>query len=604
LVEEHLVQMTRVQEHRGPDAEGIFYDQDAGIGLGHRRLSVLDLSEAANQPFTSSDGRFEMVYNGELYNYKSIKSGIKDIPWKSKGDTEVIIEAYAKYGSNMLENFNGMFALAIFDTKADTFFLARDRMGIKPLYYYWDGEVFAFASELKAFKCAPLTLNLNKEAINRYLHLGYIPDNLTIYKNVFCLPAGSYCLKKGSSLKIERYWQLEDQLSSKVVTDFSEAKRDLTELLFNSVERRLVSDVPLGIFLSGGTDSSIITSIASKTSPQSVKTFSIGFKEEEFNESEKAKAIASHLSTDHHEYIVSHDQAVEMLEKVMENFDQPFADSSALPTYVLSDLAKKDVTVALSGDGGDELFMGYGAYKWAKRLSNPLLWNLRKPIAKILEVSRSNRNRRAAQVFNAPSKESIKDHVFSQEQYLFSTAEITDLLVANESKIELTSPPLSSIRPLSLIEEQSFYDIGSYLKDDLLVKVDMASMLASLEVRVPLLDHEIVKYAMNLSQNLKFTRKGIQKHVLKEILTDLLPKELIDHPKWGFSIPLSRWLKNELSYLIENYLNEEIIEAAAIVKYSKVAELKDRFIKGEDYLYNKIWCLIVLHKWLKENDFA
>ncbi|MBN4051517.1 asparagine synthase (glutamine-hydrolyzing) [bacterium AH-315-M05] len=601
FTKEGLIQMTSSLAHRGPDAEGYF--QDEVVGLGHKRLSIIDLSDAANQPMHSLCNRYVIIYNGEVYNFKEIAQKL-NIQFKTTSDTEVILESFAKWGLDFVNKLNGMFALAIYDKQEKKLFLFRDRMGIKPLFYYWDGKNFAFASELKSLlKLKLINENkaLNNSAISIFLHLGYIPEPLTIYQNIYKFPSGHYSIISTNNLSLKKYWNIEENVKSELICDFMEAKSKLNELLISSVKYRLVSDVPYGTFLSGGTDSSLITAIAQKITDQPVKTFSVGFKESKYNEAPYSKAIADYLGTDHHEFIVSYKDAIPLVEQMINVYDEPYSDSSAIPTMLISKLARQHVTMTLSGDGGDELFFGYGSYKWAKRLTNPYLISLKTPISYILSKS-PNRYKRMEYLLKYWSREKSKSHISSQEQYLFSEHEIQNMLT-NEYKIpfNLDEDYLNSSRKLTPIEEQAIFDIKYYLKDDLLVKVDRASMKYSLENRVPLLDHRIVEFALNLSPSLKIKGKN-QKYLLKEVLYDYIPNKYFKRPKWGFAIPLNLWLKNELKYLIDDYLSEQVINKYAIVKYPAVKKLKDNFFNGHDYLYNRLWALIVLHKWLSTNE--
>ena len=590
--------------HRGPDARGAFIDNQHNVGLGHRRLSIIDLSSDADQPMTSRCGRYVIVYNGETYNYKEIIQDL-NLNLRTSSDTEAILEAFVKCGPSFVNYLNGMYAIAIYDKAEKVLFLFRDRLGIKPLYYSQNNGDFLFASELKALKQFGRKLTINNSAINNYLYLGYVPQDQTIYKNVHKLAAGSYAIVKKDKIEIKQYWRIEDHISNHTIDNEKLAKKELKDLLSSSVEYRMLSDVPLGTFLSGGTDSSLITSVASKVSTNKIDTFSIGFKERKYNESHYAKKIAKHLGTNHHEFIVSDSDAQEVLEKAISNYDQPFADASAIPTYLVSRLTKNIATVALSGDGGDELFLGYGFYNWAKRLSNPMIWNSRKYIASLLDLTPSLRNKRAAMVFKCRNQERFKSHIFSQEQYFFSEEELPSILNKDyHIGVNLYEDNFfleDNARILSATEQQSLFDIKNYLKDNLLVKVDMASMLTSLEVRVPLLDHRIVEKALNISSRLK-VHHGVQKHLLKELLYDYVPKEIADHPKWGFGIPLDTWLKQDLKYLIDKYLAKDIVEKHGIINYSTLNKLKTDFIKGTNYFYNRIWSLIVLHKWLEEQS--
>jgi len=597
LNKDHLVNMTNSLAHRGPDADGFYHNESTHVGLGHRRLSILDLSSAANQPMTSHCKRYVMVYNGEVYNYKNLSKEI-GITFHTNSDSEIILEAFVKWGPEFVNKLNGMFSIAIYDLEKNKLFLFRDRIGIKPLYYYLNNDELVFASELKAITGIKKELTINFQAVSNYFHYGYIPKKDTIYNDVYKLSSGYYGEYFNGNFEIKKYWEIDSLISSQTNNDFETAKKTLDQLLTDSIDKRLVSDVPIGTFLSGGTDSSAVTSIAAKISETQINTFSIGFKEAKYNESEKAKEIAKHLKTNHHEFIVAEQDIFSELDHILDNFDEPFADSSCFPTYLVSKLARKHVTVCLSGDGGDELFMGYGSYNWAKRMSNPILWNLRKPISKILKSTNDNRKKRAADVFNSPLRGKM-EHLFSQEQYLFSAQEINELLL-NCPTVNYDDP-IKSNRVLSPEEKQSFFDIKNYLKDDLLVKVDRMSMLSSLEVRVPILDHRIVEFALNLDQSLKMSKTGVQKHLLKEVLYDNVSKELLNHPKWGFSIPLVKWLKNDLSFLIDKYLDDEIIRELKIFNPEYIKQLKYRFLNGDDYLYNRIWQLIVFNRFMIKN---
>lgn len=620
---EDLCKMTKVLRHRGPDAEGFFSDNI--VGLGHTRLSIIDLSERANQPMTSQNNRYVIIYNGEIYNFREIGAMLKtttthnkQINFKTASDTEVILEAFGHYGTDFVNLLNGMFAFAIYDKVLGELYLFRDRLGIKPLYYFWDGENFAFGSELKSLiQIDKIPKKINKAAIRDFLHLGYIPTPHSIYKNIYKLNSGSYIKLSKSGLDHHKYWNLKNKIHSKAIEDKQQALVKLSDLLMSSVQYQLKSDVPFGVFLSGGIDSSLITAQAVELSSVKVNTFSIGFEENTHNESEYAKAIAKYLGTDHHEFIVSYNDAIELIDNIFEAYDEPFADSSAFPTMLVSKLAKEHVTVTLSGEGGDELFFGYGAYLWSRRLNNPLVKFFRKPLANILSQM-SNRYQRAGKMLEYKDNNNIMSHIFSQEQYLFSECELDNLILDETlpkslinqilfrksflSNFEENGSPnfLVEERSLSSMESQALFDLTYYLQDDLLTKVDRASMQYGIETRVPYLDHRVVEFALNLSPKLKY-KDGVSKYILKEILFQYIPKKYFERPKQGFAIPLSFWLKDQLKYLIDEYLSEEIIKKHKIVNYEEVNQLKHQFFKGVDYLYNRLWILIVLHMWLEKN---
>ncbi len=621
---EELINMTKVLAHRGPNAEG-FYSDDI-IGFGHRRLSVLDLSDRANQPMHSHDGRYVTIYNGEVYNFQEIAASLKytiplqpTINFTTSSDTEVILEAFVQQGVDFVNQLNGMFAIAIYDKIEKILYLFRDRVGIKPLYYFWDGENFAFASEIKSLlQLKLIPREINKTAVRDFLHLGYVPTPISIYKSIHKMRSGSWIKISENSFEEQKYWSVNSKLHHKTITNKEQAMVKLSDLIISSVQYQLKSDVPFGVFLSGGIDSSLVTAQAVQLSGIDVNTFSIGFEENSHNESEYAKAISKYLGTDHHEFIVSYRDAINLVDEIFEVYDEPFADSSAIPTMMVSKLAKQYVSVTLTGEGGDELFFGYGTYKWADRLHNPLIRAFRKPIGGVLSQL-SSRYKRAAQQFLYSDASKLRSHIFSQEQYLFADHELEQLLNTEyivESSIpermfkdsflripdEYHSSQDSSKqeRRLNSMETQALFDIEYYLKDDLLTKVDRASMRYSLETRVPYLDHRIVEFALNIDPSLKY-KNGISKYILKQILYNYIPEKFFDRPKQGFAIPLNIWLGKELGWLITDYLSRDVIERYGIVRYEEVERLKRDFHNGDNYLYNRIWLLIVLHKWLIKN---
>lgn len=577
--------------HRGPDNQSLWVEGNSG--LGHARLSIFDLSAQANQPMISHDGRYVIVYNGEVYNFKQLAEKY-NIYTKTTSDTEVILELFSLIGHRFVNEMNGMFAGAIFDKQEQKLFLFRDRMGIKPLYYFFSGEDFAFASEIKAlvrFEVIKNNLIHNKDSISQFLHLGYIPNPNTFFENIYKFPSGSIGIFSENKLDIQSYWQVEQKILYNSDSDVSVTKKQLEKLLISSVTKRLNSDVPLGTFLSGGIDSSLVTAIAQKIASSNVKTFSIGFKESKFNEAEYANTVAAKLGTDHHEFMVSETDVLELVDDYFNAYDEPFADSSGFPTMLVSKLAKKYVSVILSGDGGDELFHGYGMYNWANRINNPAF----RIFGKSAELGLSlffEKYKRYKRYFESVGKDHLKSHIFSQEQGFFSEKELEKLLVKYQDSH--FDENILCKRKLSPVEEQAIFDLKFYLQDDLLTKVDRASMHYSLEVRVPLLDHSIVEFALNLNPVLKMNGKE-QKYLLKQVLFDYLPKEMFDRPKWGFSIPLEKWLKTDLRYLLEKYTHKDIIEKYNIVNFEYVKTLKERYLNGQTFLFNRLWVILILH---------
>ena len=608
---QQLKQATDVMHYRGPDADGFYFSDNNKVALAHKRLSIIDLSTVANQPMFSADGRYCIVFNGEIYNFNELKNLLidKGVNLKTKGDTEVIIELYAQLGSSFFTQLNGMFAFAIFDIVKNELTLCRDHVGIKPLFYYVDETNFIFASEIKVIKkLIGKKLTINTAAIPYFLHLGFIPQPQTIYQQVYKFPSASFCTIKvdtsnlfATQQNIQPFWAIENTIEHATLKNEAVLKVDLNNKLLAAVEKQLVSDVPIGTFLSGGVDSSLVTALAANISgSKAINTFSIAIDDGKYNESQFAKAVATHLHTNHHEFAVKENEVMELINTIMPAYDEPFADSSALPTMMVSRLARKHVTVALSGDGGDELFHGYGMYQWANRLSHPLVNVVKQPISMATKYM-SSRYQRIGQMFSIANLQHLQTHIFSQEQYYFKEQELVQLLVEPIFNFDNINTVPIAARKLLPVEQQSLWDFNHYLKDDLLVKVDRASMQFSLETRVPLLDYELVQFAYNVDASLKI-HNGTMKHLLKEVLYRYVPKAIFDRPKWGFSIPLSKWLQTDLKYLVDTYTSKQIIEKYNVVHYQQVQQLKQQYCNGVSYLYNRLWLIIVLHWWLEENN--
>jgi asparagine synthase (glutamine-hydrolysing) len=593
--------MSGAISHRGPDHEGFFSDQHAG--LGHRRLSIIDLHERSHQPMFSHSGRYVIVFNGEIYNFREIAAQL-DIDCRTHSDTEVLVEAFEKTGPSCVHLLNGMFAFAIYDLEEQTLWLFRDRLGVKPLFYAQRQDVLLFASEIKGLLKWPgmdHDKELNKEAVSDFLELGYIPAPATMYRNILKFPSGHYAsVSKYGNMDLHCYWSPENAVRAETLNDEQIARERLHDLLYSSVSMRMFSDVPFGTLLSGGIDSSLVTAIAQRVSETPINTFSIGFDEVRFDESKHAREVSSYLGTKHHELTVTQKEASVLLFEMMDTYDEPFADSSAIPSMLVSKMASGHVKMVLSGDGGDELFMGYGAYRWAERLSNPLVNLSRHAIAAALSLG-NNRNKRAAHMFRYSGKTDIRRHIFSQEQYLFSHAELDTLLHPEyRSPQHGIGPGVDYARKLEASEMQALHDMKHYLCDDLLVKMDRASMRYSLEVREPLLDYRLAEFALNLSPGLRMG-KGKTKYLLRKELYDIVPETFFNRPKQGFAIPLEQWLRKELAWLIDEYLSVAMVDRYGIVRSDACRNLVRRFRSGEGYLYNRIWALIVLHRFMKEN---
>jgi asparagine synthase (glutamine-hydrolysing) len=593
--------------HRGPDARGVFQEDE--ISLAHLRLSIIDLSDLANQPMKSHNGRYVMVYNGEIYNFMEIKKDIlkknPEFVTRSYSDTEIIIEAFSIWGIDFVQRLNGMFAIAIWDRWDKKLFIFRDRLGIKPIYYYYDNRVFAFASELKALTGTKLLqerLTIDPLSINQFLHLGYIPAPGSIYKQIRKMPAGHRAVVSGGQLTIESWWNpVVKILPAASAKSTPELLEELRELVYSSVKYRLIADVPFGTFLSGGVDSSLVTGVAAHVSSTPINTFNIGFWDKDHDESVYAGKIAQHLGTRHYNLMVTEKDALEWIPRITGIYDEPYADSSAIPTLLVSHMARQHVTMTLSGDGGDELFMGYGAYRWAERLSNPLV-KLAGFAAKPFIENGPLRYRRTAAMFDNIPQHHLKSHIFSQEQYLFTRREIKRLMNPEFFREFSLDESFDLSRELKPSEQQALFDIRYYLPDDLLVKVDRASMHFALETRVPLLDYRIVEWALNLPLKYKM-QQGQTKWMLRQLLYQLVPAELIERPKKGFSIPLRKWLQNELKDLAMDYLNENALRKTGLLDVKEANRLISSFYRDKQhYQYNKVWLMLILQKWMSENS--
>ena len=596
---EEISLITKSIAHRGPDAQG--YYVHSRVALGHRRLSIIDLEARANQPLYSHNGRYVIVFNGEIYNYRDIARELTQlgIELRTTSDTEVLIESFALWGTGFVHKLKGMFAFAIYDIHLDKLYLYRDRVGKKPLFYFLSDNLFVFASEIKALLAHPeikSSTKIRKSTVSSFLQLGYIQQPQTFYENIFKFPAGHYgIISPDFQLSLLPYWNVSHYLKTSHNITEQSAFKQLKELVHDAVNSRLVSDVPLGIFLSGGIDSSLVAAVASQSTK--IKTFSIGFKESKFDESVYAEQIAKHLNTDHYRYTLSEQDSIGLMEQYLNHFDEPFADTSAIPTMLVSQCARKEVKVALTGDGGDELFLGYGSYTWANRLANPIWSALRPTLQLVLSSMPSSRWKRASHLFEKVMPGKLRRHIFSQEQYFFSDSEIQNNALRDMDYYY--DWPYDDFRYLSVLSEaerQALFDFQFYLRDDLLVKVDRASMYYGLECRCPLLDHNLVEFAINLPESFR-KRNLTSKYLLKKVLFEMVPEKYFDRPKWGFGIPLGKWMKNDLSYLMD-FLSEEQLEKTGVFKIPYIRNLVDRFYKGEDYLYNRLWVVIITQRFL------
>ena len=592
--------------HRGPDDEGQIVRRNAGLGM--RRLAIIDL-ETGRQPLSSEDNRFWIVFNGEIYNFGEIRKQLLSMGYqfKTKSDTESILHGYEMWQEGVCGRLNGMFGFAIWDEKARRLFLARDRLGIKPLYYYEDGEKIVFGSEIKAIlACPDVRVNLDPIALNHYLTVEYVPAPRSIFDSIHKLKPGHWLTLKEGKSRIEPYWILEPREESISMEDASDR---LSELVRDSVRRRLISDVPLGAFLSGGIDSSILVSQMAGLVDRPVKTFSIGFKESSYNELVYARAVAKRYETEHHEFMIE-PNAVDLTETLIKHLDEPFGDFSIFPTYLVSKMARSVVTVALSGDGGDELFAGYDTYRanrFEKRFYRLLPAFFRKHVlgsigSRLVPTEKKkgwiNSFKRFVQ---GAEMDSSLAHV--RWMVFMNDAQRRALFTRNVQESLSGTDPFDFIRrvdsgnsALDDITRMGFIDVNTYLVDDILVKVDRMSMAASLEARVPYLDHRLVEFAYSLPPSLKM-RGFNTKRILKQTFWDALPVEVQRRDKQGFSIPIKNWIREALRPMMLDLLSEQRIRRQGLFNAEFVTRLIDEHLQGSHNHSHLLWALMVFEQW-------
>jgi len=590
--------------HRGPDDQGVFVS--GHMGLGSRRLKIIDL-ETGHQPMANEDQSVWIVFNGEIYNYRSLRKELekKGHRFQTKSDTESILHAYEEYGEKCLDKLNGMFALAIWDTDRQRLFLARDRLGIKPLYYYFDGDKLVFGSELKSIlQAQEIERSIDLVALNNYMTFEYIPSPRSIFQKVRKLEPGYYLLWDGTNFRKHSYWQLS--VRPQVQED---ASRRLRELIVDAVRLRLISDVPLGAFLSGGIDSSIVVALMAQLTEEPVKTFSIGFQESSYNELGYARDMAERYATDHHEYVIEAN-AVELTERLIAHFDEPFGDFSIFPTYLVSKMARRDVTVALTGDGGDELFGGYDTYLaqkfdgrfyrwWPKILKRSLCDSLANGLApKEEKKGLVNIFKRFVQGSRLPAE------LLHARWMTFLTERQRGCLFSPEVLCQLAhSDPYDFLRyharqagEVDELSRSGYVDVKSYLVDDILVKVDRMSMAVSLEARVPLLDHRVVEFAFTLRPDLKIHRWQT-KFLLKKTMADLLPPAIRRRDKQGFSIPIKNWIRGQLRPMMTDLLSESRLRRQGFFNGPWVSRLVSEHLRGVENHSHTLWALMVFESW-------
>lgn len=611
-----LKRMVKSIAHRGPDDNGTeIYENYYGlIGFGQARLSIIDLSDGGHQPMTYNNLR--IVFNGEIYNFKEIKLSLQDLGhvFKSESDTEVILQSFEQWGIEAINKFIGMFAFVIYDEAKNEITIARDRAGVKPLYYYWNQNVFLFGSELKVFHTHEAFKKvINKKAVKLFfkqIHHGYIKAPFTIFENTFKIESGTY-LKlnlKSKEIKTFNYWNVIDFYKRpKLNIDYKTAKSELKGLLESACEYRMISDVPVGVFLSGGYDSTAVTSILQSNRSNKIQTFTIGF-EEGNNEAPYAKETAKYLGTDHHEYICTKKEAQEIIPTLPFFYDEPFADSSAIPTILVSKLARQSVTVALSADAGDEVFCGYPSYFDLKKyLSNinyipnftkPIIGNIGKAITNLYPNKYSITKHKILGLSESLNSNQIKE-VFDLYKNMNNLPNYYDELFNYTDNSENLNDYLEYDGMFSQLEVAMAVDYKGYLQDDILTKVDRATMSVSLEGREPLLDHRIVEFAAQLPFEYKLNNLNNGKRILKEIVHEYVPKEMLNRPKAGFSLPIYSWLRNELSYLVEEYLNKQEIEKSGLFNSDFVLKRVHEFKRGKLHYTPFIWKILMFQMWYR-----
>ena len=611
--ETRLWAMIATLRHRGPDDEGVWTDGRAGIA--HARLSIIDPSPAAHQPMASADGAVWITYNGEVYNFAEIRQELDALgyPFRSRSDTEVIVNGWHAWGPKIFTRLRGMFALAIWDRRSQSLILARDRLGKKPLYYAATTTAFLFGSEIKALLTWPgVPRTADPSAIDRYLTLGYVPAPDTAFAGIRKLPAAHYLVVEARADKnlgapeLVRYWRLPEPRATRRHRRTSDLKRELVGHLEEAVRLRLISDVPLGAFLSGGVDSSAVVATMARVGGGTVKTFSIGFSAKEYDETRYARMVAERYATDHQELVVEPD-AVAVLPRLVWHYGEPFADPSAVPTYYVSKLARQEVTVALNGDGGDECFLGYRRYKamrYVSWLDGMPSWS-RAELARLLGLAPLTAQQRfkiprIRGVLQAPKQRPGRRYAFTLAPFTDEDKEdcyswaMRDQL--GRSALDLLEPYFAEAD--SLVAGANWADIHTYLPDDLMVKVDVASMAHGLEARSPLLDHVLMEWAVGLPEEVKMAR-GVTKALFKSAMEPYLPAELLYRPKMGFSCPVDHWFRNEIKELAYDTLLSQSARQRGLFRPDYVQRLLDEHCGFTRDHHTRLWALLMLELWFR-----
>jgi len=621
---EMTAQITRMNQtlvHRGPDDGGIWIDASSGLALGHRRLAIVDLSPAGHQPMRSACGRYVIAFNGEIYNHLTLRKSLPNVDWQGHSDTETLVAGIAHWGfSATLAKCVGMFAIALWDRQEKYLHLARDRFGEKPIYYGWQNGCFLFGSELKAIKAHPaFRAEIDRDAITLQLRHNHIPAPYSIYRNIHKLLPGTHLkvslAQANATIKPTPYWSLKDTVQGGQANPFIGSDKAAIEAvehaLIEAVAQQMIADVPLGAFLSGGVDSSTIVALMQSQSRNPIKTFTIGFNDKNFDEAEHAEAVARHLGTDHNQLYVSHEQALNVINKLPILYDEPFSDSSQIPTYLVAEMTKQHVTVALSGDGGDELFGGYNRYHIAMRLLRKIEWmphSVRAQLASLMNVvppshwsllasifgisEGAEKARKVIEIVSAPNREAVYRRLISHWK---APADV--VLGTSEPPTILTTP---SAWPSvdQFVHRMMALDTMCYLPDDILVKVDRAAMGVSLETRIPMLDHRVVELVWRLPLPMKI-RAGQSKWVLRQILYKYVPKHLIERPKKGFAVPLHSWLRGPLREWAESLLDEARLRREGFFDPTVIRQKWLEHLSGQHDWQYYLWDILMFQAWLE-----
>lgn len=608
-----LKKMNDTMYHRGPDDSGEAFCEMAGgyhVGLAQRRLSIMDLSALGHQPMHSADGRVVVVYNGEIYNFRELREELADYPFRSDCDTEVIIAAYLKWGVSCVNRFNGMFAIALYDREEEAVYLIRDRIGKKPLYYWYEREELVFASELKPIMACPdFHAGIDRGVLSRYLFQQYINAPDSVYEHVYKLAPGAILKFQNGQIETWNYWSVREayaEASKMPVTGYEEAKEQLKALLQRAVSLRMIADVPLGTFLSGGYDSSLVTAMAQAHAGKPVKTFSIGFYEENYNEAPYARAVADYLGTAHTELMIGEADMLQMVESIPEYYDEPFADPSQIPTMLVCKLAREQVTVALSGDGGDEFYCGYNIYEkvaQAQKLDVPgslvhslcgmpgiRQLGLEKRLPFKVRVIAGNRDRETKTQFSAGN-------------YPGMACDMVGKLPSGKRVLPVHYSVESSYPAGDWQVRRMLLDMDTYLPGDILCKMDRASMKYSLEARCPILDPDVMDFSYRIPHAFKYAA-GDKKHILKEIAYDYIPRELLERPKKGFGVPLDKWLRGPLKEQLLCYIGHDFLKRQNLFDESYVQKMVGSYLEtgdrgrgtGENYS-GLVWAFFVFQQW-------